>query len=219
VAALFLGIGAFFLVITIYWYYRNGEFSKFKDVQNKMASKKRVVFSNDSLQLVKTEPQKEVSGNELLFRRSLYAPGLVVLQTKAFENKPYMGYELHQVLLDSGLRFGEMDIFHRYTQLEHGKIMFSLAAATAKGVLIPEEMGAFKCQVLIFFMRLATGKKLMSAFDLMLDSARFLTDELGGEILDEFSCPLNIETIREIRERICDFEDNNPYVVDLLDSI
>jgi len=152
--------------------------------------------------------------------QSPYDPNLIVLQLNAFSGKPYMGYELHQALLSSGLRFGEMNIFHRYDDSGKGNVLFSLAAATPSGAFAIEDMGAFKCGGLLIFMRLdAKQKKLMSSFDLMLDTARQLTEELGGEIYDDLQQSINAEVIKRLREKICTIETHNLYASDLLDNL
>ena len=152
--------------------------------------------------------------------QSPYDPNLIVLQLNAFPGKPYMGYELHQTWLDSGLRFGEMNIFHRYDDTGKGNLLFSLAAATPSGSFAIEDMGAFKCGGLLMFMRLdSKQKKLMNSFDLMLDIARQLTEELGGEIYDDLRQSINAEVIKRLREKICTVETHNLYSSDLLDNL
>lgn len=150
---------------------------------------------------------------------SPYDPNLVVLHVNAFSGKPYMGYELHQALLSANLRFGEMGIFHRYADGADSKPLFSLAAATPSGSFAIEDMGSFKCNGLLLFMRLDPKQKLMTSFDLMLDTARQLTEELGGEIYDDLHQVINVEVLKRLREKICMVETNNLYVSDLLDNL
>lgn len=151
--------------------------------------------------------------------RSVYDPNLIVLQLSAFPGEPYMGYELHQALLASGLRFGDMNIFHRYDDGEKGDVLFSLAAATKSGVFHIEDMGSFKCGGLMMFMRLNSKQKLMSNFDLMLDTARQLTEELGGDIYDDLHQSISADVIKRLREKICEVETKNMYAADLLDNL
>ncbi len=69
-------------------------------------------------------------------------PLRIMLFLRANPSRPYGGYELLQSLLSSGLRFGEMNIFHRF-ETDSDKILFSVAAATSSGQLIPTDMGTF----------------------------------------------------------------------------
>ncbi len=159
------------------------------------------------------------SSSSLLEESSLFDPNLIVLRINSFLGKPYMGYELHQALLASGLRFGDGNLFHRYSELDRGKLLFSLAAATPTGEFNLEDMGSFKCNALLLFMQLDTRKKLMDRFDLMLDTARQLAEELGGDICDDLLQPINLEVIKRLREKICQVETTHPYASDLLDNL
>jgi cell division protein ZipA len=152
-----------------------------------------------------------------------YNPDIIVLQIQSFPGKPYMGYELLQTLLSMELHFGEMNIFHRYDKNhdKNGKsnILFSVAAATAEGTFPIDDMGDFKCIGLVLYMDLKYKLKLMMRFDLMLDVARQLIEELGGEIYDDLCQPINAAVIRRMREKICAVETKNLYVADLLDNL
>lgn len=166
---------------------------------------------------VEEPPLKNTDANTN--KNSLYDPNLIVLHLDAFSGKPYMGYELHQALLSVGLSFGEGNIFHRYADGEGGKILFSLAAATHDGSFTIEDMGSFRCNGLLLFMRLQPKRKLMPIFDLMIDTARQLIEELGGDIYDDLEQIISADVIKRLREKICTVETNNPYVADLLDNL
>lgn len=149
-----------------------------------------------------------------------YDPDIIVLQIQAFPGKPYMGYELLQTLLSVDFNFGDMNIFHRYEGKDgKGNVLFSIAAATPDGTFTIDDMGSFKCSGLVMFMRLDAKQKLMMRFDLMLDVARQLIEELGGEIYDDLYQPINAAVIRRLREKICSVETSNLYVADLLDNL
>lgn len=151
--------------------------------------------------------------------QSPYDPNIVILHVNAFSGKPYMGYELLQALLSTDLRFGTMNIFHRYADGDDSKVLFSVAAATPQGSFSIEDMGSFECNGLLLFMRLDPKQKLMTSFDLMLDTARQLTEELGGEIYDDLHQIINVDVLKRLREKICMVETNNLYASDLLDNL
>lgn len=119
---------------------------------------------------------------------------IIMLQIKALANRPYAGYELLQALTSSGLNFGKMNIFHGDN--------FSVAAATTEGSFPVDNIGSFKCLGLMVFMKLNPKKKLMMTFELMLDTARQLAEELGGEIFNDLNQPINAATIKKLREKI-----------------
>ena len=144
---------------------------------------------------------------------------IVVLRIIAFPGKPYMGYELHQALLDVEMRLGDRNLFHRYAKVGSDKILFSVAAATSTGEFFLENMGSFSCHGLLLFMKVIPRAKLMDSFDLMLDTARQLAEELGGEIVDDRMQPLNVEVIQRLRKKIYRVDTNNQYASDLLDNL
>lgn len=202
------------LFVAIVWLFLYQRKQKTKHTAN---SRQEPVFncsavSEDSVQV---EQQKSVCMQE-----SEYASNIIVLQIKAFATKPYMGYELLQALQSVGLHFGEKNIFYRYEKEgKEGKILFSVAAATSDGAFTLDNMGAFKCLGLVVFMKLRPKQKLMQRFDLMLDVARQLAEELGGDICDDLYQPINAAVIKRLREKICTIETSNLYVADLLDHL
>ncbi len=129
----------------------------------------------------------------------------IILFLRAAAGRPYSGYELLQSLLSCGLRFGEMDIFHRF-QSEGDKIIFSVAAATSSGRLIPADMAEFTCQGLSLFLTLDFESNGLYQFELLLETARQLTDDLGGVVLDENQQIITSEKIQIIEEKIKSFE-------------
>lgn len=121
--------------------------------------------------------------------------------------KHYSGYELLQGLLSAGMRFGKRNIFHRY-QTNGGKnnILFSLASVVKPGTFEMTKMGGFSTPGLILFMRVSTQTDAMMAFELLLETARQLRDDLEGEIKLDPNTLLQEETINEIRQRIGEYE-------------
>lgn len=113
--------------------------------------------------------------------------GISVMHIMAQQNKLFAGYELLQAILSSGLRFGEMNIFHRYREPNTQKgILFSLASATEPGVFDMLNMGAFSCKGLTLFMRKSEDEHdNRTRYDLMLSTAQHLAEDLDGMLLDE----------------------------------
>lgn len=116
----------------------------------------------------------------------------------AKENRQLAGYELLQALLAAGLRFGEGNLFHRHQSPNgQGTIMCSLAAATPSGVFDLQNMGAFVVRGLCLFMQ-ASGNPTIDEerFEMMLDTARKLSDGLDTYLLDDKRQPLSDESVR-----------------------
>jgi cell division protein ZipA len=130
-----------------------------------------------------------------------------ILFLRAPLGRPYGGYELLQSLSSCGLRFGEQNIFHRYEQYGDNNIaLFSIASATKTGALNPTQMGEFTCQGLSLFVTLNQHVYPSVNFELMLDAARQLSEDLGGFLLDENQMLLTAEKVQQIREKIKNFE-------------
>ncbi len=133
----------------------------------------------------------------------------IILFLRAPVGRQYAGYELLQSLMAVGLRFGEMNIFHLYElHAEKNTILFSVAAATSSGELNPAQMGDFSCSGLSLFITLNQHIYPSVNFELMLDTARQLVEDLGGRLLDLDQNLLTQERIGQLREKVKSFETN-----------
>jgi cell division protein ZipA len=133
----------------------------------------------------------------------------ITLHVIAPREYPYSGYELLQALLGNGLRYGDKNIFHRHeTKTGRGQVLFSLASANKPGTFELTKMGNFTCPGLTLFMVLKREVDPMLAFDTMLETARQLTEDLGGEIWDERRQLLNMDKVAEFRAKIRRFEES-----------
>lgn len=133
----------------------------------------------------------------------------LVIHLMAPKAKPYIGYELLQALLATGLRFGEHNIFHRHESKSGvGQVLFHMASVNAPGTFELSKMGAFSCPGLSFFMQLNEKIDNAAAFEVMLDTANELLNELGGELLDEQHKNLSLDRITEYRRRIRQYLQN-----------
>lgn len=105
-----------------------------------------------------------------------------VLHVMAQENNLFKGYELLQALLSQGLRFGDMNIFHRYQHTNgKGNVLFSLTSAIEPGTFDIHNMGSYSCPGLSLFMQ-SSGhlKSDLERFQLMVKVAKNIARELGG---------------------------------------
>jgi cell division protein ZipA len=132
---------------------------------------------------------------------------IIYLILAAASDKPYVGYELLQALLVVGLRFGAMNLFHRYEDNKvNTKILFSLASASEQGTFELHKIGAFSGKGLILFLKLSGQKDLLNAFNLMLETGKQLVEDLGGEILDDERNLLTQEKTIILKNKILEFE-------------
>jgi cell division protein ZipA len=118
----------------------------------------------------------------------------------AEKGHPFGGYDLLQAILDSGLRHGERQIFHRYDSKEPTKILFSLASIAKPGTFSLESIGSFSTPGLIFIFEIDRTPELLNSFELLLETARQLSDDLGADLLDDQRQPLSTEKIQALRQ-------------------
>lgn len=157
---------------------------------------------NEGLFCVKIQPaeQEEVS-KESRKTSSTTGAASIMMFLLAKENRQLAGYELLQTLLACGLRFGEGHLFHRHQQANgQGPVLCSLAAATASGIFDLQNIGAFSVRGLCLFMQ-ASGNPSIDAerFDVMLETARQLSEGLDTYLLDEKKQTLSKQSL----ERYC----------------
>lgn len=116
------------------------------------------------------------------------------------------GRRLLELLLQFGLRYGDMQIFHRH---EHpagqGDILFSMAQAIEPGTFNIENLERDLVPGVSFFMSLP-GVKSTLAYDLMVDTARRLAQELHADLLDAESQPLTPVTLEFWRDEVVAYE-------------
>lgn len=129
---------------------------------------------------------------------NIKSPSTVMLFLLAKDKRQFAGYDLLQSLLGMGLRFGDGQLFHRHQQINgHGPVLFSLAAATPSGVFDLQNMGVFSVHGLCLFMTLS-GHETIDAdrFDIMLETAKQLSDELDAHLLDDKRQPLSETSLK-----------------------
>ena len=132
---------------------------------------------------------------------------IFILYVESASPEGFKGPDLLQCVLESGMRFGEMDIFHRHESMSGtGDKLFSMANALKPGVFDLDNIDGFSTRSLCFFMSLPGPKQPKQAFELMLTAARKLADELDGEIKDDHRSDLTGQTVEHYRQRILDFE-------------
>lgn len=132
---------------------------------------------------------------------------ILILYVESHSSEGFNGQDLLQCLLESGLRFGEMDIFHRHESMSGtGAKLFSMANALNPGVFDLDNMEQFSTRAVCFFMSLPGPRQPKQAFDLMLNAARKLAADLDGEVKDDTRSVLTTQTVELYRQKITDFE-------------
>lgn len=128
---------------------------------------------------------------------------IIVLHIVSMYDEFLKGAQLYPSLLNTGFRFGEMDIFHRYADNDiDGKVLFSLANMVKPGTLQPESMPYLETPGVTVFMPVPTPGDSMQSFKLMLQCVQKIADQVDGRILDEQRHMLTPQKIDAYKERI-----------------
>lgn len=132
---------------------------------------------------------------------------ILIIHVVARNEEGFKGPDLLQSILESGLRFGSMDIFHRHESMTgNGDKLFSMANALNPGTFDLDDIDMFSTRAVCFFMGLPGPRNTRQAFDLMIAAARKLAKELDGDLKDDHRSVLTAQTIEHYRQRIADFE-------------
>ncbi|MBQ0722084.1 MAG: cell division protein ZipA [Paraperlucidibaca sp.] len=120
------------------------------------------------------------------------------------------GRLLLEHLLQYGLRYGDMAIFHRH---EHptgqGAILFSLAQAMEPGTFDIDTLSRDNVPGVSLFLGLP-GYKCLVAYDLMIDTARRLSSALQADMLDDQGQILTAGKLADWRDEVVAIESRSP---------
>lgn len=128
----------------------------------------------------------------------------VMMFLLAKEGRQLAGYELLQTVLAAGLRFGEGNLFHRHQNPNgQGPILCSLAAATPTGTFDLQSIGAFTVRGLCLFMQ-ASGNATIDGerFEIMLETAKQLSEGLDTHLLDDKRQPVTEMSIKRYHQQL-----------------
>jgi len=149
--------------------------------------------------------QKEADTQTGVNKKSI--EDVLVIHVLARDDKGFFGPALLQCILESGLRFGERNIFHRHAnKTGSGEVLFSMANAVSPGTFDLAEMDHCHIHAVAFYLVLPGPSNPKEAFKEMLAAARKLENELAGELKDDRHSTLSKQTIEHYRQRIAEFE-------------
>lgn len=132
---------------------------------------------------------------------------VLVINVFAKNSDTFNGADILRLVLACGMRFGDMEIFHRHEKgAAPDQPQFSMANAVKPGTFDLDTMESFETPGVSFFMSLPGPIHSMKAFDQMLDTAQCLVSNLNGELQDEGHSVMTKQTIEHARQRVRDFE-------------
>ncbi|MDI3322851.1 cell division protein ZipA [Pontibacterium granulatum] len=170
----------------------------------KPASRKKAVFDKESAEPV--PETKDLFAERPSLEKTPAPESVLAITVLAAENLAIPGAKLLPLVSACGMRFGDMDIFHRFEDgLEEGAVQFSMANAIKPGTFDIDNMDELETRGLTFFMSMEEPRDVMNAFECMLATAETVAKHMGAELLDENRSVLRPQTKEHYRQRIRDF--------------
>ncbi len=167
-------------------------------------------YDEDEEDLEDDEPDEELEEPTNEEKSAAVAPEpeeVIIINVMAFKGETFNGNSLLDVILQCGLRFGSMDIFHRYSDTKgEGALLFSMANMVKPGTFDLDVMDEFETPGVSLFMTLPITADSLPSFELMLETANKIAETLDGELKDEQRSAMTRQTIEHCRQRIKDFE-------------
>ena len=129
---------------------------------------------------------------------------IISLHVKGAKQEGFLGSDLVQVLLACNMRYGETNILHRFsdTSKNSGAIDFSVANMLEPGTFDLENLSGFRTPGITFFMALPGPADPLAVFNMMLETASFVAETLGGFLLDDEHSTATPQVINHYRDRI-----------------
>ncbi|ART83156.1 cell division protein ZipA [Oceanisphaera profunda] len=130
-----------------------------------------------------------------------------VVNLMAKPNQTIAGIDLIRAVTQVGLVFGDMDIFHRYQgSSTQGEALFSLANMVKPGTFTPEAMRDFTTPGVSIFMQLPKPGMAKNHFNMMIQAADNMAEELDAVLLDGQRHPLALEYLVRCRTQLSDYD-------------
>jgi cell division protein ZipA len=132
---------------------------------------------------------------------------IIVVNAVSKDPLGFNGEELLHILLTCDLRFGKMNIFHRYEKSNaKGAVQFSVANAVEPGTFDLNSMRNFKTPGICLFLQLPGPQDAQKALEYMVETAQCIARNLNGELRDENRSALTAQTVEHFRSRIREFD-------------
>ena len=134
-------------------------------------------------------------------------PEVLVVSVVMAEGQIISGAALLPTLLTLGMRFGDMDIFHRHEDnAGNGKVTFSLANMMNPGTFNLDAIETFTTQGITLFMTLPNAGNAFEVFEQMIGAAKQLALEFQGQLLDDKRSVMTKQTEQHYTSKIREFE-------------
>ncbi len=129
-------------------------------------------------------------------------------QTHDRQHAIIRGADLLTLVDKYGLRFGAMNMFHRYEQKDGtGMLWFSMMGITDSGIapFDPHSVATNIYSGVVLFLSLPHPQALRS-FDSMMSIAYMMASDLDAVMLDENNAPITADYKQQLRNQVRDYE-------------
>jgi cell division protein ZipA len=130
---------------------------------------------------------------------------IITLFLLASDNHVITGAELLQATVNTGMEYGDMNIFHRVPEGAE-KPIFSMANAAKPGYFERDEWNTFETSGVVLFLTLPAPVNALDAWDSMLATGRRMAEILNTELLDEERNPFTRRREAQLREEMRNYE-------------
>ncbi|WED21019.1 cell division protein ZipA [Vibrio sp. JC009] len=135
---------------------------------------------------------------------------VIVLNVHSAQGQEFKGSKLFDSMERNGLKYGEMDIFHRHSDMSGtGKVLFSVANMMRPGTLKHDDPETFTTKGISFFMTLPCYGDPEQNFKLMLKTAQQIADDMSGNVQDDQRNMMTPDKLDEYKLKIRDFKARN----------
>ncbi len=131
---------------------------------------------------------------------------IVTLRIVGRDKNAFKGDDLILSLRGIGMRHGKFGIFHRYDGNDESRTIFSAASLVEPGSFDLANIKDQQIPGISLFLVLPGPVDSVESFDMMMESARTLSQSLNGELLDESGSTLSIQRERYLREEIIQYQ-------------
>lgn len=132
---------------------------------------------------------------------------VIALSIVVSDEQTISGAALLATLLTLGMKYGEMNIFHRHEDnAGNGAITFSLANMMNPGTFDLDAIETFSTQGVSLFMTLPNAGDAFNVFEQMLASAKHIAQEFNGQLLDDKRSVMTKQTEQHYISRIREFD-------------
>jgi cell division protein ZipA len=128
------------------------------------------------------------------------APSIIQFSVVANQDEGFNGLDLAQAFDIVDLEYGNLKIYER---LDSNRLVdFGVASMLPPGTFPEQDLEAYYCPGIIFFMQPGELEDASSVFDDFVQTAVFIANELDGTLLDHEHKPLSEKTVELIRRSL-----------------